>query len=298
MELRQLRCFIAVAEELHFGHAAQRLHLAQPALSRQIQNFEHELGIQLLFRTRRRVELTAAGAIMLEQARSLLRHAEQAVRAARLAAQGRTGWLAVGFVGSATYDVLPASLKLFRQRSPGVEVTLSEMTTAEQVQALHEKRIHIGFLRPPVRAGGLVLETIIREPVMVALPRGHRLARRTSISLRALAGEEFILYPREPRPSWIDYVTGLCREAGFEPHIAQETMEIQTSLSLVAGGVGVTVVPGAVSKMPRRGVVCRRLSRPSPNTELLAAYRQDERSPVLRDFLNVARECGHSRTSS
>lgn len=290
MELRQLRYFIAVAEELHFGRAAQRLHLAQPALSRQIQNFEHELEIQLLFRTKRRVQLTAAGAVMLDQARSVLTRAEQAVRAAQLAARGRTGWLGVGFVGSATYDMLPASLKLFRQRSPGVEVTLSEMTTAEQVQALHEKRIHVGFVRPPVRAEGLALETIAREPILVALPRGHRLAHRATIPLRSLAGEEFILHPREPRPSWVDYVIGLCREAGFEPNVVQETMEVQTSISLVAGGVGIAVVPGAVAKMPRRGVVYRRLSRPSPMTELIAAYRQDELSPVLRDFLAVVRE--------
>jgi DNA-binding transcriptional LysR family regulator len=164
------------------------------------------------------------------------------------------------------------------------------MTAAEQVQALHEKRIHVGFVRPPVRAEGLTMETVAREPVLVALPRGHKFARRASIPLRALADDEFILHPREPRPSWVDYVIGLCRDAGFEPNVVQETMEVQTSISLVAGGVGISVVPGAVAKMPRRGVVYRRLSRPSPMTQLIAAYRQDETSPVLRDFLAVVRE--------
>jgi DNA-binding transcriptional LysR family regulator len=171
-----------------------------------------------------------------------------------------------------------------------VEVTLSEMTTAEQVQALHEKRIHLGLVRPPVRGEGLTLETIAHEPVLVAFPRGHRLARKPSVPLRALAGEEFILHPREPRPSWVDYVIGLCRDAGFEPNIVQETLEVQTSLSLVAGGVGIAVVPGAVASMPRRGVIYRRLSRPSPTTELVAACRPDETSPVLKDFLAVVRE--------
>ncbi len=295
MELRQLRYFVVVAEELHFGRAAERLHLAQPALSRQIQNLEHEIGFQLFLRTKRRVQLTAAGAVMLDQARLLLARADEAVQAARLAARGRTGWLAVGFVGSATYDVLPASLQRFRQRSPGVEISLAEMTTADQIVALREKRIHVGFVRPPVKGDELALETIAREPVLVALPSGHALARRREVPLKSLAPEGFILHPRHPRPSWIDYCIGLCQRAGFEPRIVQETIEIQTSISLVAAGIGVSLVPAAVAKMPRRGVVYRGLVRPSPTTELIAAYRGDEASPVLQDFLGVVREIVRSR---
>lgn len=295
MELRQLRYFVAVAEELHFGRAAERLHLAQPALSRQIQNLEHELGVQLFFRTKRRVQLTPAGAVMLDQARSVLARADEAAQAAKLAARGRTGWLAIGFVGSATYDVLPASLQMFRQRSPGVEISLAEMTTADQIAALREKRIHVGFVRPPVKADELALETIAREPVLVALPSGHPLARRREVPLKSLAGEGFVLHPRHPRPSWIDYCIALRQRAGFEPRIVQETIEIQTSISLVAAGIGVSLVPAAVAKMPRRGVVYRNLVRPSAATELIAAYRQDEASPVLRDFLVVVREIVRSR---
>ncbi len=295
MELRQLRSFVAVAEALHFRRAAERLHLAQPALSRQIQNLESELGVTLLERTRRRVQLTEAGATLLRHARSLLTRAQEAAQAAQLAARGRTGWVRIRFVGSASYDVLPRSLKLFRDRSPGVEVILTEMPTGEQVQALREHRIHLGFVRPPIHGEGLALETIQREPLVVALPRGHALARRRTLNLRALAREPFVLSPRTPRPSWIDYIVGLANRAGFDPRIVQETAEIQTALSLVSAGVGISVVPGAMEKVPRRGVVYRRLSRPQLSTELLAVYRKAAASAAMRDFLVVVREIASNK---
>jgi DNA-binding transcriptional LysR family regulator len=216
MELHQLCSFIAVAEELHFGHAATRLHLAQSALSRQIQQLEREFKFQLFFRTKRRVQLTAAGSVFLDQVRPVFAQLNDALEAASRVARGRIGWLSIGFVGGATYDVLPAIVRAFRQRSPEVELTLSEMTTTEQLDALREKRVHIGFVRPPVSDEGLALETIMHEPIAVALPRGHRLARRRDIPLRALAREPFILFPHNPKARWGEYMVNLCRQAGFQ----------------------------------------------------------------------------------
>ena len=288
MELRHLRSFMAVAEELHFGRTATRLHLAQSALSRQIQQLEEELKFQLFFRTKRRVQLTAAGAVFLDQVRRVFGQMNEAIEAASRVAHGRTGILSIGFVGSATYDVLPAIVRTFRQRSPGVELTLSEMTTAEQLDALREKRIQVGFIRPPASGEGLVLETIAREPVVAALPSSHRLARGRTLPLQALSQEQFILL--HPKGRWGEYMLGLCRQAGFEPQIAQKTIEIQTAISLVSAGIGLTLVPASVENLPRKRVVYRRLAAPNPGVELLAAYRQDDPSPVLRDFLLTVRK--------
>jgi DNA-binding transcriptional LysR family regulator len=290
MELRQLRSFIAVAEELHFSRAANRLHLAQSALSRQIQGLEQELKFQLFFRTKRRVQLTSAGTVFLEQARRIFAQLNEGVETAARVAHGRTGWLSVGFVGGATYDVLPAIVRAFRQRSPEVELTLSEMTTTEQLDALREKRVHIGFVRPPVSDEGLALETIMHEPIAVALPRGHRLARRRDIPLRALAREPFILFPHNPKARWGEYMVSLCRQAGFEPKIVQKASEIQTAISLVSAGLGITLVPASVKNIPRKQVVFRQLAEPNPGADLIAAYRHDDPSPVLRDFLLTVRE--------
>lgn len=287
MELRQLRYFVAVAEDLHFGHAAERLRIAQPALSRQIQSLERELLVQLLFRNRRRVQITPAGQVFLDRARVVLARAEDAVLAAQRASGGVSGSLNLGFVGSATYDVLPAVLRSFRQAAPHVELTLSEMNVHTQLEALIEKRIDIGLLRLPAKTEGLVFRTIAREPLYVALPGSHHLAQMPSLRLSALAGEAFVLYPDHPRPSWTEFVIGLCQQAGFRPIIVQRTVEIQTTLSLVAAGMGVSIVPKCVGNVMRKDVVFRRLIGVRARTELLAAYREKDPSPVVQTFLKV-----------
>jgi len=287
MELRQLRYFVAVAEELHFGHAAQRLRIAQPALSRQIQALEKELLVQLLFRNRRRVQITPAGTVFLDRARLILARADEAVLAAQRASGGVSGSLNLGFVGSATYDVLPGVLRAFRQAAPHVELTLSEMTVHAQIEALTEKRIDVGLLRLPAKTEGLAFRTISREPLYVALPSSHRLARLPALRLSALAREPFVLYPDHPRPSWTEFVVGLCQQAGFRPIVVQRTVEIQTTLSLVAAGMGVSIVPKSVGNIVRRDVVFRRLAGVRARTELLAAYRERDPSPVVQTFLKV-----------
>ena len=287
MELRQLRYFVAVAEELHFGNAARRLHIAQPALSRQVQALEKELLVELLFRNRRRVQITPAGQVFLDRARLILARAEEATLAAQRAGSGVSGSVHLGFVGSATYDVLPGVLRAFRETAPYVEMTLSEMTVQAQLEALTEKRIDIGLLRLPVKTEGLVFRTISREPLYVALPSSHRFAELPALRLSALAEEPFVLYPDYPQPSWTEFVIGLCQQAGFRPVIVQRTVEIQTTLSLVAAGIGVSIVPQCIGNIMRKDVVFRRLMGVRARTELLVAYRERDPSPVVQTFLKV-----------
>ena len=287
VELRQLRYFVAVAEELHFGHAAQRLRIAQPALSRQIQSLEQSLLVQLLARNRRRVQITPAGQVFLERARLILARADEAVLAAQRAGGGVSGTLNLGFVGSATYDVLPGVLREFLQAAPDVDLTLSEMTVHAQIEALTEKRIDIGLLRLPPKTAGLVFRRIAREPLYVALPGSHRLAQVPALRMADLSEESFVLYPDHPRPSWTEFVVGLCQQAGFRPVVVQRTVEIQTTLSLVAAGIGVSIVPKCIGNLQRKDVVFRRLVGVRARTELLVAYREKDSSPVVQTFLKV-----------
>src|SRR5579862_2892575 len=230
MELRHLRYFIAVAEELHFGRAATRLCIAQPPLSQQIQQLEREVGFLLFHRTQRRVELTAAGQLFLDAAREALADLERAASAGRRVARGEVGWLGVGFVGTAAYVSLPAILSAFRERCPEVELTLRELVSAKQAQALHNRRIQVGLTRPAVQGEGLISELLIREPLIVALPEVHPLARfeqpPLAVPLAALTDEPFVLFPRHPKPSYADFLLAVCDEAGFRPHVVQEAIEI------------------------------------------------------------------------
>src|SRR5687768_4355925 len=200
MELRHLRYFVAVAEELHFGRAAVRLHIAQPPLSMQIKQLEGELGFRLFQRTNRKVEITQAGALFLDDVRELLAELDRSVASAKRVARGESGWLGIGFVGSATYAVLPAALQRFRKDHPDVELVLRELVTAKQAQALREGRIHVGLARPAIDEEGIDSEVILHEPLVAALPDSHRLARKAGIRVEDLAAEPFILFPRNPKP--------------------------------------------------------------------------------------------------
>ncbi len=290
MELRHLRYFLAVADELHFGRAAVRLHIAQPPLSQQIRQLERELGFDLFLRTRRRVRLTDAGRVFRDEVRPLFERLGQAAVAAQRVARGESGGLAVGFVASATYALLPRLYRRFRERHPDVALTLSEMSTAEQVEALRAGRIHLGLARPPVGDETLAAEALADEPLAVALPARHPLAAQRALPLRALAQEPFVLFPRQPRPGWIDVVQDACRSAGFRPAVAQEVLELSTAVTLVAAGIGVTLVPSSAQALRLAGVAYRDLRSPAPVTRLLALYRADEPRPVVQRFLEVARE--------
>jgi len=287
VELRHLRYFVAVAEELHFGRAAERLYMAQPPLSQQILQLEREVGVPLFVRNSRRVRLTAAGQAFLEDATEILGRVGRAVQRAQRASRGEVGWLGIGFVASATHELLPAILRAFRAQCPDVEMTLYELSTAGQTQALHEKKIHVGFARPPVEDPALVVEPLAQESLVAALPQGHILAAGPELPLEALAGEAFITYPRQPKPSFTDYVIQACEQAGFVPRIAQETLQMQTALSLVAAGLGVSLLPASVQAIQRRGVVYRPVQTSTAAPALTLAYRRDDPSPVLARFLEV-----------
>lgn len=290
MELRHLRYFVMVAEELHFGRAAERLGIAQPPLSQQIKALEEEIGAPLLSRTNRRVELTSAGAAFLEESRKVLVQADKAVRAAQRAARGDVGQLEVGFVSSVVYGKAQSIFRLMRLRYPGVSLALRELTSEEQVEAMKADRLDVGLIRPPVAAAeSLVIRVIWREPLVVALPRAHRLAGKRKIAMELLAGEPFLQIPRHVAPGFYDQFIGICAQAGFSPEVVQEARSTQTIVSLVAGGMGVSIVPASLQNLQRTGVVYRPLRPPVPTSDLAVMWRPDDASPSLRRFLEIVR---------
>jgi DNA-binding transcriptional LysR family regulator len=292
MELRHLNYFVAVAEELHFGRAAQRLGIAQPPLSQQIRKLEEELGVLLFERsTRRQVKLTEAGLAFLREARSALAQAEQAIAAARRAARGQEGQLAVGVVGSITFDILPVILKTFRVRYPNVTLALRELTSIGQAEALRQERLRVGFVRPLADTSGLRLEPLLTEPLVAAVPEGHPLASRSEIDIAEIAREPLILCTANAGCNIIrDLIFATCEKAGVTPQVAMEASQLPTLIGLVAGDLGVALVPASVLTFHRRGVAYRRLRKPEPLIELCLATRDDERSPLVESFLAVARE--------
>ncbi|HEU4721484.1 MAG TPA: LysR substrate-binding domain-containing protein [Gemmatimonadaceae bacterium] len=289
-DLRLLRYFVAVAEELHFGRAAGRLHVAQPGLSHQIKVLERLVGVRLLERTSRQVRLTPAGSLLLAESRRLLAEAERAIDRVRRTGRGEIGRLTVAAIGSATYDVVPRLLRAHRKRYPDVELVLREMSTPAQVHALRGGEIDVGLLRLPADTSDLVAHTVREDRMALMLPETHPLARKARIPLRALAREPLILFPAAPRPSWADTVIAACRESGFEPVVAQEAMESATVVSFVAAGVGVALVPEGLKVLARPGVAFRLLAPPAPVTRLAAVYRAGTLPPTVECFLGLVRE--------
>jgi DNA-binding transcriptional LysR family regulator len=295
MELRTLRYFATLAEELHFGRAAQRLAITQPPLSLAIRGLEDELGVQLFARTRRQVSLTYAGAAFLEQARDILSRADAAVELARAADRGAIGRLAIGFMSASIYTLLPAVLREFTSGHPGVHLELRELTLPQQAAALRRRDIHIGFVRPPVTDADLIVETILDEPLVVALPSGHPLAARQRISARRLAGERFVMFQRAPGLVLHHFVLGFCLQQGFTPNVAQEASQTHAVVGLVSAGIGVALVPASAQEIGMRGVEFRRLVEKSPSVGTALAWRRDDRSPVLEAFVQTARRVAKRR---
>ena len=292
MELRHLRYFVAVAEDLHFGRAAQRLNIAQPPLSRQIRDLERELEVALFERVARGVQLTAAGRAFLPQARLTLALAERAKRAAQRAAQGEVGRLRVGFVDAATSsDVLPEVLGFFRMHLPQIGVSLFEMDSAQQEDALREGRIDVGILqRPPADAERwLVVEEISRDTLVAAVPHGHRLASRARIAIEDLRSEAIVLLFRSADPELWDSIIARCRAAGFSPRVIQEAGAWHTLAGVVSAGVGIAFVPRALASIKRPGVIFRPVKGLAVELTLHAAWKRGEKSPVRDRFLTALR---------
>jgi DNA-binding transcriptional LysR family regulator len=288
MELRHLRYFVAVAEELHFGRAAERLHMSQPPLSQQIQSLEEELDVQLFYRTKRWVKLTEAGQIFLPEARQTLAQAEQAIVAVQQLKSGERGHLTIGFVGSAIGEVLPALISHFRTQFRDVELHLRELTTAQQVRALHENRIQVGLLRPTIQSEQIIIHTLIREQIIVALPESHPLAAKEAIEIAALARETFILFPRQQGRGLYDQVISICQQAGFSPHIEQEATQMQTIIGLVAAELGIALIPDSACHLRSSGIAYRPLIPMTQATELAIAWKKDNSSSVLQNFIQLA----------
>jgi DNA-binding transcriptional LysR family regulator len=289
MELRHLRYFVAVAEELHFRRAAARLHISQPPLSQQIRQLESELEVQLLERSRRRVELTAAGEAFYLRARDILHAVDDAARLARQVQRGEVGRLAIGFVGSAMYSVVPEVLRAFRAQREEVGLRLRELTSSAALAQIESGRIDVAFVRPDSPHDGIAMETILRESVVAALPESHPLAARDRLALRDLQGEPLVMLGRTGAPGVRDRLEDAIARFGGEDQLVQEASEMQTVIGLVAGGVGLSLVPDSVQSLAREGVVYRPLTD-GPTIELALAWRTDDHSPVLQAFREVVRE--------
>jgi len=295
MELRHLRYFLVVAEELHFGRAAVRLHITQPPLSQQIRQLEDELGVPLFQRTKRRVQLTDAGRAFREAAQQMLDQAEQAVRTAQRVHRGEIGPLTVGFVGSAMAGVFSEILLAFRARFPEVALTLQELTTSQQVEALRQRRIGIGVLRHPIGEEDFVFETIDRESFVVVLPKTHPLAAQQRIPLRALAQETVVMVPRVLWPGMEDDIVECCQRAGCYPQRLSGATQMLTVIGLVAAGMGLSLVPASMQTVRWKGIVYRPVQDRTPHADLTVAWRRDETSAVVKTFVGVVREMRRPR---
>jgi DNA-binding transcriptional LysR family regulator len=299
MELRHLRYFVAVAEELNFSRAAGRMYLSQPALSQQIQKLERELGISLFHRTKNHVVLTEAGQVLLEGARRVLILVEQTTREAREVGGAAGRHLKVGFPEYANHTPVADALQTFRRRYPYVELeeheTFTLQETLQQIDRLRKGRLDIGFMLRPEEDELLEIEHVLDIELVAALPKDHVLAGRDEISLKELSDERLILFSRSFHPRSYDYVVGCCREAGFEPKVVQrkepQLYSGPTTYRIVASGVGVGIVARPmVSGYRQYDVIFKPLRDPAPSLELVAAWRRDDTSSNLQSFLDIIRE--------
>lgn len=293
LELRQLRYFVTVAEELHFGRAALRLHMTQPPLSQTIQALEELLGAAVFERNRRGVTLTPAGSALLPEARRLLAQAQELPQLVQRAAAGEVGRLTLAFVSSADYSVLPPFLRAYRAAYPQVQITLQEATSDLQLDDLLHNRIDAGLLIPPLpdkARAELDYLPVLREPLVLAVPAGlPALNKRGKQALHALPALPLIIFPRAISPALYDAILSVFRDAGVTPEIGQQAIQMQTIVGLVSAGMGMALVPQSVSNLMRPGVEYRALAHTTPLVETGLAWRRDNASPVLRGFLELLR---------
>jgi DNA-binding transcriptional LysR family regulator len=290
MELRQMRYAVAVADELHFGRAAERLLVAQPSLSRQVRDLERDLGVELFERTSRSVKLTPAGAAFVDAARRALSAAQSSREAAVDAAAGVRGTVTLGFVASAAIHILPDLVRRHSSARPEVQLILREMTTEEQMTALHEEVIDVGLSRDLEAQDGLEVSTLLREPLLAVVPTSHPLQHRRTIGIADLVGTEFVTLPRDRVPRAWDRLVVLAHAGGVRLHLAQEANQFATLLALVAAEVGVAVVPASVRALRQEGVHYLRLRDEGAWTEVCAAVRQGDTNPTARDLRAVLKE--------
>lgn len=293
---RLLRQFIAVAEELNFRKAAERLNMAQSPLSQAIRHLEEILEVQLFVRSNRSVSLTAGGRAFLEEAHSLMRQEERAIAKARIATAAASGQLALGFIGSLAYDVLPRLVSKFEARCPDVRLELHELRTKDQIEALLMRRLDVGVVRLPLpEADGLATQPLQVDRFVVALPARHRLAGARIVDLSDLASDRFVLFSRKRVPSMYMKVMTACIDAGFHPFVAYEVLEIASAIGVVASGVAVGLVPSNLKVLTHGDVVYKELASPAGKIGLEASlvWRQSDNNPTLQSFLAVVSAFGH-----
>ncbi len=299
MELRQIRSFLSIAETLHFGRTAELIHLSQPALSLQIRALEEEVGVRLFERNRRKTTLTAAGLAFRDDAAAALSQLEQAMRSARLAANGKLGLLRIGFISTVGSEIVPNIVRQFRELNPEVEFSLRAIPTADQVQMLESGLLDIGFFRLPIGGhSALNVVTVHRERFVLVVPASHKLAKRKRVRLSEVAGQDFVLYERTYAPGFHDLIFGMLRDARIVPNISQTAAELSMLISLVGAHMGVAILPlSAVKHSVASVVACDILDR-IPMSEIGMAVRKGTRSPVVDNFRSFAlKTLGHSRNA-
>jgi DNA-binding transcriptional LysR family regulator len=296
MELRHIRSFLSIAETLHFGRTAELIHISQPALSLQIRALEEDVGVRLFERNRRKTTLTAAGAAFRDDAATALSQLEQAIRRARLAASGKLGLLRIGFVSTAGTEIVPNIVRQFRKSNPEVEFSLRNILTAEQVQMLESGSLDVGFLRLPIGGhSALDVVTVHRERFVLVVPSSHKLAKRKRVRLREVAGEAFVMYERTYAPGFHDLIYGIFRDARIAPNVSQTAVEIPMLISLVASGMGISILPASTVKHSVASVVACGILDRIPKVEIGIAVSKRFRAAVVDNFRSFAlKTLGHS----
>jgi DNA-binding transcriptional LysR family regulator len=289
IELRHLKYFIAVAEELNFGRAAQKLNITQPSLSRQIQKLEQELAVKLFERLPSQIQLTQAGELFLTEAQQILVKVKQGIQIAQRASRGEIGHLKIGFQGSAVYDIIPNSIRVFRGSFPNVDVIVQPMITREQISAIENNQLDLGFVVPPINHSNLIVETILEEPVIVVLPENHPLAKETEITIADLGHEPLILASRDRDCGLFEEIFNLYYQAGLHPNVIYAAREMQVMLGFVAAGMGISLLPAYVQNLQRLGVVYRSLKPHAPIVKLAIAYKSNNQ-PTLQSFLKIVKQ--------
>jgi DNA-binding transcriptional LysR family regulator len=299
MELRQIRSFLSVAETLHFGRTAELIHLSQPALSLQIRALEEEVGVRLLERNRRKTTLTAAGVAFRDDAAGVVSQLDQAIRRARLAADGKLGLLRIGFISTAGNEIVPNLVRRFRESSPEVVFSLRNILTTDQIQMISAGSLDIGFLRLPIgEHPELEVVEVHREPFVVVTPLSHKLAKRKRIALHELSGEDFVMYERSYAPGFHDLIFGMLQDAGVVANVCQTAGQMPTLISLVDSGMGISILPASAVKHSGASVVACEIAGSTAMSEIAIAVNKGNRAAVVGTFRSLAlKELGRGRTS-
>ncbi len=290
MELRHLRYFVAVAEDLNFTKAAARLHLAQPSLTRQIHNLEEEIGVRLLNRSKSQVALTEEGRSFLVDARRILALATESILAVQRLSQGETGQLNIAYLSNFDFELLPETLRAFRQAFPHIALNLFDMTPAEQLRALEARKIDLGFvgLRPPSAMGDLKWETIARQRTIVVLPAKHPLAGRRQVMLKDLETMFFVGMSEKTHPGFRDWLNATCQQAGFTPRVLQDAELERALMTFVAEGLGVTLAREHIKRLPHPGVALRPLA-PAVKSDYCIAWNRNNDSRALQQYIEIVK---------